>query len=234
LGISGRQFANTLSYDDFFKGIRSGVGITAGESAGKYSFGTSNNSFAKIVVSPKYSLKGKYTIASFVGFTVSEANFVSQQMPSHHLAQSFSVGFLANSTKAYVGISTNVVVQPKRSGSPYFVAQAGYTFQRTPDAKFSFTPQIVLAYSHEFPSLSLRALLPDYSFMFRHEKFIWGITRAGLSVGYQKLNFKIQITQDVNGISDVFESKVSSLQSYQGNIAVRYVFKKKSSLASFN
>lgn len=115
--------------------------------------------------------------------------------------------------------------------------QAGYTFQRSTESKFSFTPQIMVRaigdrYNHytnsdyffeEFEYTFDRpySLLLRYNLNFRYSKFIGGLNNAGVHVGFQNDRLRVMVTN--RGLLNFFQPG----SSYNGNLSFRYVFKEK-------
>jgi hypothetical protein len=144
-------------------------------------------------------------------------------------------GFLMNTRKAYFGLSTNVYssihhdhthIELKRFNTargviyPDFIlyAQSGYTFQRSPDSKFAFTPQLVLGYYHPSDKyipgdVADGLFLKDLSVMFRYNKLIWGGNITGYAVGLQSTRLKLMYTQRLD------------FMNYSANVSLRYIFK---------
>jgi hypothetical protein len=259
-----------ISADHFVKKIRSGVAFTAGlDNFG----GTSKGPLFSVAVSPKFSFKGKYTFAPFADLTYhrhhvrlsyypasvpSPSNF-----PRDFIVQNFGIrtGFLVNSARAYAGLTadvanyaTDVLKMTERwraFENVRYTLQAGYTFQRTPDSKFSFTPQLALSLSRysQYDSSKMERLrkniitLMDLNLMFRYSKFIAGINSVGFVVGYQTEKFRIQFTnfysrraREGKGIDLSDHTRFNSKpnydfpNTYNGNISVRYIFRKKESV----
>jgi hypothetical protein len=131
----------------------------------------------------------------------------------------------------------------------------GYTFQRTPESKFSFTPQIVVSYERFNNVYSMwngqvgvidkvrYITLVDLNLTFRYKKLITGINSNGLMVGYQNSKFKLQVTNfySNNGGSGMWISlsdhtHIMTRQfhlarpTYFGSISLRYIFRKDESV----
>jgi len=143
-------------------------------------------------------------------------------------------GFLINSDKAYVGASARIL---DYTSSPFgdaslnffnqvrFILQAGYTFQRKPESKFSFTPQLVFGMQGNQPNSVIKdseGWFPnntyyDLNLIFRYKKLISGINTTGVMLGYQNSKFRLQVS---NFVYDGF---------YTGSISLRYTFQKNGS-----
>ena len=246
-----------ISVDHFLKKIRSGVAFTVGQSITKNWGIDSRVTSLSLAISPKFSVKGKYTFAPFADFTFSHGDheFDPTRYPDfYHSSNAFNLktGFLLNSQKAYVGLSTNILGYYSR-GSLYFFSnmayylQAGYRFQRTPESKFSFTPQLLISYhrpSFENPMTNQHETynfisLADLNLTFRYKKFIAGLNNSGIMFGYQNNKFKLQVTNyytdriSLNGRWELSDHTTAFTRilpngpdTYTGNISLRYIFKK--------
>jgi hypothetical protein len=225
-------YLNYISYDNFYQKLKTGISFTVGsgwqsDHAGPDAHFNRHSSLARLGISPKFSFKGKYTIAPFLDFTLSSSkdqfNTSIADGTVESVSGSIRTGVLLNTDKSYVGVSFNTYQRSFYENTdainPYdpsnviknrFVAslQAGYTFQRTPDSKFSFTPQLILTYQswqhndsysvQRYSSLYLEQL----NLIFRYKKFIGGVNlmrvepglnKVSLIVGYQTERFKVQL-----------------------------------------
>ena len=265
-----------ISVDHFLKKIRSGVAFTASSQnfnrafmAGSENFNSnSNGAIVSMAISPKFSFKGKYTFAPFADF--SYARFHTRwtndppNLTSDYVTHNFKIqsGFLINSARAYLGVSANVASYAtevstmeekwRTLSNMVYTLQAGHTFQRTPESKFSFTPQLALSFmSYSFMSYQNNGNimtkvrvnvinLMDLNLMCRYGKLIGGINSSGLVLGYQTEKFRLQMTNFYSGILRYgntieitdhtwFNTKpyIAYPETYTGNIALRYVFRKK-------
>jgi hypothetical protein len=263
---SQAYWGSMASVDHFVKKLRSGVGFTFGQEAGPYQ---STSGLLSAAISPKISVKGKYTIAPFADFnysrhksTVHEWFQVPQGYSRYQKVDFFQVnaGVLANSSKAYAGLSATIFEgRVNKTSAPMpkdrftfldntrLTFQTGYTFQRAPGSKFSITPQLLMAYTRQnFPQVIGNntynkinyITLDDFSLMFRYKKFVSGISRNGLMLGYQTSKFKLLTTNyytknAVKGryvhVSDhtllVTKPFSDEISGYLGSISLRYVFK---------
>jgi hypothetical protein len=262
-----------ISIDRFFKKIGSGVAVTIGQEGGGSQYTHYKNTSTGLAISPKFSFRGKYTFAPFADFSYEASNYkfeypfliLRHDTISHWKNKNLitKTGFLINSSKAYIGVSAQVLtvwtLGYRDTTITHFLSQmkytlqAGYTFQRTPESKFSFTPQL-LVYYDRYSYVNQTTLqrvhintieVLDINLMFRHQKIIWGINSTGLMLGYQTNRFKLQVTNSRTNI--IGESKRKQLSHdtyfqinsyanspnlYSGNISMRYVFSKKPVLKS--
>jgi hypothetical protein len=217
-----RYFSYFYSMDLFIPKLSTGIGLTQIYRQASYNndiFGVTKDNIdvSMISLSPKISLKGKYTIAPFINFIffndrlkqdASRPTYIS--LPSIHFRVTERIGFLFNSRKFYFGISANSlnnapayaneIHSPWRyiSGSylgymvhtyPYgyrdrglfncLLFQGGYTFQKRPESKFSFTPQVAVQY------MKYEDIGVDFNLMFRYSKFLWSLNNNGIGLGFQ-------------------------------------------------
>jgi hypothetical protein len=252
-----------ISVDHFVKKIRSGIAFTAGvERERRW---TDINSMI-LAISPKLSFGGKYTFAPFADFSFKRYKIRydglvrdTVDFDSHYDVDDFAIrtGFLVNSSRAYAGITADIYqywkstlgVSADRSFTNMrYTFQAGYTFQRIPDAKFSFTPQLVINYSrndfYDFQKAEISKIryitLMDINLMFRYDRYMAGLCSNGLLLGYQRNRFRLSVTNiysnrdrvgTMKSISDrtYFRTRpfvFDGPQTYYGSISLRYTFKK--------
>jgi hypothetical protein len=205
-----------ISVDQFMPKLRSGFAFTASY---EKNFRSDPFKAMSLTISPKFSLKGKITIAPFVDLTYWRYNNALYPIPgitppvyeNKSDANYFKVktGFLINSTNGYFGISAQIFEQwdynadeaedPTRLFTNMkYNFQAGHSFQRTPESDFSFTPQLVISYDRYSTSDSIGnkktngyIFIRDINLMFRYKKFIAGVSNNGLALGTGK--FKLQV-----------------------------------------
>lgn len=262
--IASPVFGSFLSVDHFLKRISTGIAFTGGvESLDS----RSGSKYASLAISPKISVKGKYTVAPFVDAVYERATVRLSALYDPSQYSSFEIndlkirgGFLVNSSRAYVGLAAAFARYYKTDyyalegrwttfSNMTFSFQTGYTFQQTPESRFSFTPQLALSFYREiypYDSTGQKIIknnvivLRDLNLMFRYDKWIAGVSSAGLVLGYQTSRFKVQISnfysrRGSNGrsieLSDRtrFDTRYSwgYPGQYTGNISLRYVFLKK-------
>lgn len=228
------------SYDQFFPAIRSGIGVTAGYGGGNnkfnysdgginYSYNSSSNlTSLSIAIAPKISLKGKYTLSPSGNFsyrvedTEETTNLVPNGMNGRYYSLDSRAGLLFNTNKFYISYSVNLFHQTKwkagyfRSSGFNSDIQLGYTFQRSLDSKFSFTPQVVLQISRNNYEHKTYFLIAAYNFNFRYKQFIWGFNNEGLHLGWQTDKFRLMVTNNYGFTTrDEFD--------YTGNLSFRYL-----------
>jgi hypothetical protein len=251
-----------ISIDHFLKKIGSGVAFTAGDLK---SSSLSKEAFVSVAISPKFSLQGKYTFAPFADFSYSRFHdtyspgVTFSNFPLDVVKRDFKIksGFLINTDRAYVGLSADLVnystdIYTNREtwrifSNIQYTVQTGYTFQRTPKSKFSFTPQLALSYYHYKNYNPLRGVtykenvidLMDLSLMLRYSKFVAGVNNNGIILGYHTDKFRLQVGNTYSGIikgdktiniSDHIHVNTqpyyTSPHKYTGSVSVRYVFRK--------
>jgi hypothetical protein len=167
-----------------------------------------------LVLSPKISLKGKYTIAPALQITHTylnrSANLYhesyrfqdSNNTKDSKLAITGSVLF--NAKKYYIGLAVhspgyyfsefdNYRWGEYLQANPFWftLIQAGYTYQRKEDSKFSFTPQIVL-YSSFARNTIIRFM--QLTVKLRYKNIIGGVGN-GIFVGYQNERISVVLGQ---------------------------------------
>jgi hypothetical protein len=176
----------------------------------------------------------------------SYSNFQSQYWQSR-------IGLLFNTNKYYIGYSIAVlsrgmlVVDDQQKtnstttldtsnsyrSSARFLSylQAGYSFQRTSQSKFSFTPQVMVRIGNNssFPYRlgTYRLELVDINLNFKYQQFIFGVNNQGVHVGWQTDKIRLMLS-----------NKYAGYRGYVGNLSFRYLIKhtsgKSPNLASGN
>jgi len=228
-GKKHRQFYYS-SFDMFIPKVRTGIGISAGYRSTKFPKDYSRFDDTKIIdntafliasLSPKFSYRGKYTFAPFIDFTyVQNNNNFDEPSVNMGYGTNSRAGILFNSRKMYIGISIEIFESYMKDYT--FIGSAdrslnsniqlGYSFQKSSESKFSFTPQLVLGLT-KYKNENLHFGLADLSIMFRYQKFIWGLNSNGIAFGFQGKKFKMVLSQSVGK------------NFYSGNLSLRYVFK---------
>jgi len=214
LGYSHPIIGIFTSYDQFVPALGSGVGIFTG-------FSLSSNSisyrYGGAAIAPKFSYKGKFTISPSLDFRYSSF----QSVPLERKFFSSSAGLLINSSRFFFGYSITIfrnaisdgLYQPRRINTSlgFSVFQLGYTFQRSQESKFAFTPQILIVpFMGAFPA--------KFLMNFKYDKVLWGIGDNGLHVGWQTEKLRIM------AFNDVFWRILDDRNYNTTNISFRYVF----------
>ena len=240
------QYHVIASYDQFVKALSSGFGMTAytGQfTAAPYRF---NRQGFSLAVAPKISLRGKYTLSPSLDLEYNAVHLPevptfyidSVLIPYGYNAKQLQsrAGLLFNTSKFYVGYSVTLVdrqaikftdgsrfVWRPAAFTSYF--QIGYTFQRSPEAKFSFTPQLNFYIGKQVPVADFYRWAPirvnffqAFHLNFRYKQFIWGVNNTGVHLGWQTSRLRVMAS---NGIS--VAGRYDS--GYVGNLSARYVLR---------
>jgi hypothetical protein len=204
-----------------------------------------------VAFAPKISLKGKYTISPSIDFTYGIGEYKSTfntvtDVDSMYNINNYGInsraGILFNTNKFYVGYTVNVLrrsirnsqINPVNNGPKgWFESylQAGYTFQKNSDSKFSFTHQVVIEIGKSDYDKRIFYGLAGYNFNFRYNRFIWGLndggvplrgerhlpSMGGIHVGWQSDRFRVMLT---NSYSD---NRYTQQGKYTGNLSFRYI-----------
>lgn len=224
------EYDFAASYDAFFPGIRSGIGITAYKNksiSNQINFKSESRSIAiSLAIAPKISIKGKYTISPSL-----DINYNDEYQPWRDvsLQNGFSsrAGVLFNATNYYIGYSVNLF-QSKDLFHNYFSyfsssLQMGYSFQKNQDSRFAFTPQLVLPIYSNYKRI---VDWPLYNLGFRYDNYLFGaigytyFIPVGLQVGWQKKGWRILL-------SSIFAA------NYNANLSLRYIFNQKDDSVMF-
>lgn len=241
-----------MSYDQFIPALRTGIGFSAQrlnwqlddlQTQPNYPAGIEVNAYyLSLDIAPKFSIKGKYTLSPSINL-----NYIASNSEADYFGgiEGFGsrFGIMWNTPKYYIGYSFNGInnyhwhfnypVDMDGKVPYHFMSylQAGYTFQKSKDSKFSFTPQLVLLVTHPYSSFFNNALdryVQAFNFNFRYKTFIWGVNNAGIHLGFQNERFRLMLTNDVGYFDSNFNhTKQYNLdaRAYDGNIALRYIFK---------
>lgn len=241
----GVRYAQYVAYDNFFKKIGSGVGFTVGHTSARgRAVGNFENTSAMLAISPKFSFQGNRTFAPFVDFTFINSSYSASggspypanSLMDHNYLGLFRTGFLYNWRSAYFGMSAALVKFDKANESlyrfhrnislqPAFDFQAGYTFQRRPDSKFSITPQVAIRVQREYG-----VDFQDISVSLRYKKCLIGLNQAGFMLGWQNDQFRVQLSQNFSrssmGYFDPVRGEMIYSRSfgYQAAVSLRYIF----------
>lgn len=213
---SEHDFRVWSSYDQFIPAIRSGIGVSSYYSSRAFESGFflsgSNQTLSSesqgygfaLAVAPKFSLKGKYTLSPSLDFSYGSFSFSQNHWPGINGSQEgngFNIrsraAILFNTHKWYVGYSVDLLAHRDiRYSNPVAFSdvrgrfnsywQFGYTFQRSSESKFSFTPQLLFRtgdaeyfpIERRFRYFAITAL----NLTFRYQKVIWGFNNAGFHV----------------------------------------------------
>lgn len=245
------EYNLNTSYDQFIPAIRSGVGFSAGYFTSSFPYSSSSEGYKfSVAVAPKFSLKGKYTISPSLDLTYGSSATSWNPRPGtakplnlsgYHLLSRAAV--LINSRKWYIGYSVDIPlhntyqyyryrlfgrsdISPERFNSYW---QFGYTFQRSSESKFSFTPQLVFLTGtdryNRYSRNSFRYFAPEaFSLNFRYGKFIWGANNAGFHLGMQTERVRVMVSNGFGRRGLVTSDGLGS-DAYTGNLSFRYMLK---------
>lgn len=239
----GSQFGFYASYDKFLPKLRSGIGFKTSGITSSYSgsyFDSDSKSKGRVfnfsvILAPKISVKGKYTISPSLelGYNNNYRHSTWQDKGIFRNWKDTRSGFtsmasiLFNASNYYFGYMARIY-QDKRSYYSdsdefdfYSAFQFGYSFQKSIDSKFSFTPQLV------FPlvanSRSFEWYWPAYNLSFRYNHFIISAINQfntsypiGFQLGWQKNGWRILVSNEFKD--------VSREDQYTANLSLRYVF----------
>ncbi len=223
-GTAFNDFYSVASIDGFMPKISSGLGGFVSfydPSAAYYNLNYKSTAIG-LVIAPKISIKGKYTISP--GLSVTTTYIETKREPYEYYTVdpgygtifvprvykekyrvSETVSLLVNTKKLYLGTAFNSELQ--NFSTWQLSIQAGATFQRTETSKFSFSPNILWIVSNitdrnEQSSFSIgsinRQLLPfNANLNFRYRKVLFGIG-PGFMAGFQSKNFRFMYTTNQN------------------------------------
>lgn len=234
-GDRSNSYTLNASYDQFIPALRSGVGFSGRYLNASSRLMSSAGYAFSAAIAPKFSLKGKYTISPSLELTYGSSNvtinnWVVTNEPRYTSGYAWQsrAGLLVNTRKWYFGYSIDIplqntyqynlagilVFQPARFNSYW---QFGYTFQRSSESRFSFTPQIAFRTGTERYG-DFRYFGPvAINLNFRYQKFIWGINNSGIHLGWQTDRVRVMLS---NGYSS--EGRETG---YTGNATFRYMLK---------
>ncbi|MDO1449145.1 hypothetical protein Q0590_22905 [Rhodocytophaga aerolata] len=234
---------SSLSYDQFIPALRTGIGLTAGSGWNQsgYSFNIRSQGLS-LSIAPKFSIEGKYTVSPALEIGYGQTN---SMWPRYRIDRDSSfdklvgkaygisskAGLLFNSNKLYLGYAVSLfrhttgsrLLIPARGFNSYL--QAGYTFQRSAQSAFSFTPQLVIQISRLSHQPKVHVGVEAYNFTFRYKHVIWGINNAGIHVGWQTEKLRLMLSNDAG----VFNRNGADTM-YSGNLSFRYVFSRKNQI----
>lgn len=237
----GRNFGLNASYDQYIPAIRSGVGISM--TRGIYSFSPPylsysykyNHNKVALAIAPKVSIKGKYTLSPSIDFLFGIGNLKSN-LPENQVKYfnpnsnmvwyQSRIALLFNTSKYYIGYSVNLLnpayltgLGPDINEEYNYVSyiQAGYTFQKNSESKFSFTPQIV--YRIQAKNLHfdrIKGAPMAINLIFRYDNYLGGLNHTGFLIGFQTKAIRFMVSNHLI----VPNGGPFSI----GNISLRYLF----------
>jgi hypothetical protein len=231
---------SSLSYDQFIPALRTGISLTTGLgwNQSDYSFNIRSQGLS-LSIAPKFSIQGKYTVSSALEIGYGQNNIMWPRYRTDRdssfdklIGKTYGIsskaGLLFNSNKLYLGYA--IVLFRHTTGSSLLIPvrgfnsylQAGYTFHRSAQSAFSFTPQIVVQISSLSQQPKVHVGVEAYIFTFRYKHVIWGVNNTGIHVGWQTEKLRLMLSNDVG----IFNRNGNNTV-YTGNLSFRYVFSSK-------
>jgi hypothetical protein len=228
-----QSFTQYISYDQFIPAIRSGIGITAGLGNWSGSFTHQKYSQFSVAIAPKISIKGKYTLSPSLDFYYNSGK-ITEISPRYNIEVTnygTRAGFLFNTNQYYISYSIYVIdyLNSTPNTPTYYDSgrrqkfssylQLGYTFQKSAESNFSFTPQLTfrIGSRRTFYQTDNSMYIAAYNLNFRYKQFIWGLNNTGLHLGWQTEKLKLMLSNSLG-----FSNRDSI---YTINLSFRYVFK---------
>lgn len=231
------QLGIYASYDKYFPGIRSGIGITVSRNSSssemfdynaEYIF-NSNYTNISFDVAPKISIKGKCTLSpslriSYYGgeieFDIPDPDRYPRIEEGYREGISTRVGLLFNTDRYFIGYSVHLFSSEFEGidfGSFSSTLQAGYTFQRDAESKFSFTPQVVIGLRSPTEFGNNVLTFPSLNLGFRYGQFLGSLLSMNsdyipsFQLGWQNNGWRIITSHEFDMI-------------YKPTLSVRYIF----------
>jgi hypothetical protein len=239
--MNHREYSTSLSYDQFIPAIASGIGVTvmnySSININEYrafsnplpGFDLRNSALKQatmiaVAIAPKISISGKYTLSPSIEARYHNIGYDSPPIDKGH-KNFFSTraALLFNSEKFYAGYSVDLFSTAPSLWYNYFESylQTGYTFRRSEEAKFSFTPQVALRISNRnhirFQQPFTQSVITAINFNFQYKQVSWGFNNTGLHLGWQNSRFRCMA-------SGWFENTGFGT-NYSGNLSMRYIIK---------
>lgn len=196
----GRILNTSVSYDNFISRLATGVGVIASWYDGNIKSTSYEGKLSALktglIVSPKISIKGKYTIAPSVGLYYRHLDLYTNNYDYNTLALmsdffNLKVGLLFNSEKFYLGYVHNFlpleVRNPKNTNmGPYYeddyrgfktfgIIQTGYKFQKNKESKIASTLQAAIRVG-KYTELS--DLMNKVNYTVKYKKVLLGVSTA--------------------------------------------------------
>ncbi|MBD0256377.1 MAG: type IX secretion system membrane protein PorP/SprF [Cytophagales bacterium] len=239
-GTYGRGYHLSASYDQFIAALRSGIGVSVHQYRTDNAYYATNAYGFSAAIAPKISLGGKWTLSPSLDLSYYGGRSVARDIAGGGNAETerwrSRAGLLFNTSKFYVGYSVAVVDHLSmrfangvaESGRPYRLTsylQIGYTFQRSPESNFSFTPQLTLATgTSQYQSFAYNDRIginyfEAFHLNFRYKQFLWGVNNMGVHVGWQSHRVKVMASNSIGVAGKHIDP------GYTGNISLRYLFK---------
>jgi hypothetical protein len=243
----GRGYHLTTSYDQFIPALRSGIGVMAHLHRTDNAYYATNVYAFSAAISPKIPLGGKWTLSPSLDLAYYGGRSLARDVTRGGNVETEQwrsrAGLLFNTSKFYIGysvaltdhLSVRFANGVAESGRPFrFTSylQIGYTFQRSPESDFSFTPQLTLATGTSlYPGFSNDRrtninYFEAFNLNFRYKRFIWGVNNTGVHVGWQTPRLRVMA-------SNTYAAGGRNEGGYSGNVSLRYVLKTRTSSAGW-
>lgn len=223
-----------LSYDNYFPSIRSGVGVAINQDYHVQNIDDSPiskiwSTDIDLILAPKISLKGKYTISPSIGFKYMSRYGWHDHYQDMVSKDGFAMqsGLLFNTSHYYIGYAIEYTFNDYYHYNSFgfsgliSAVQFGYTFQKSVNSDFSFTPQLALPILF---SSGIGVYWPSYILSFRYKNLIVAATSqfeysypTGFQIGWQNKGWRILFSND-------FSERNDFVKSYDANLSLRYIF----------
>ena len=223
--LSGDGLGLSFSVDKFIPKIHTGIGIVAkgftaipiNDKEDKYQYGDFS-----LIVAPKISIKGKYTISPSIDIDYLDINFPGNGYPFTENARfsgfSGNFGILFNAHNYYIGYALRIFksddLKNIYSDNLYSAIQIGYSFHKD-NSKLSFTPQLAIPI---IGNQDISTSWPSYNLGFRYDKFILSPVSqfdyaypTGFQLGWQNKGWRLLFSNEFAG-------------GYNNNLTFRYIF----------
>lgn len=213
-GIRGLQ---AISGDLFISKISTGIGLNFSyysPSQMRFFVPTISHLFnAELVVAPKISIKGKFTISPSLSLSYykNTYNYSNSWLADGNRPDSkidYRFGILLNNKRFFAGVAMELGPRVSKVddfkatsqilSSSYTILHAGYAFKLDKDDNLSLTPQAVLQIpSYDFYLINL---IPTANIIMRYKKWLTGIGYAEnpqIMAGLQTKAFRFMLIKDI-------------------------------------
>lgn len=214
-GIRGLQ---AISGDMFISKISTGIGLNFSyysPSQMVFFVPTVSHLFnAELVVAPKISIKGKFTISPSISLSYykNSYNYTNSWLADGNRPDSkidYRLGILVNNKRFFAGVAMELgplvekVDNFKATSqvlvtSSYSILHAGYAFKLDKDDNLSLTPQVVLdIFGSKY---YITDFIPTANIMMRYKKLITGVGYAQnpqVMAGLQTKAFRLMVIKDI-------------------------------------
>ena len=242
-GYEGIRISNTLEpvLPDTSSTMGNGNPLNSDQSIDNY--------FISLSIAPKILIKGKYTLSPSIEFSQGFAllDWVDPlYSPSIEPVKSLRytssrLGLLFNTKKFYIGYSIFLLnhYQYKTASSTFRSPRVGdnfahhflqgkrqylkfgYTFQRSSESKFSFTPQLAFTFYERINLRSIFFNFPLINLTFRYEQYLAGVNNSGFHLGFQDERLRVMLS---SGLGLYTRWGPYPAGNINGNLSFRYIF----------